>query len=140
MSEPISLVVSLSSLKTNEKSRKLSKNKSRSRSVPQLSNLLTVPETNQKNTSQVETLTENDDQSAKNQEAEENSNSSKSSKAVFSIELNENENIDDKSIMNELLIAANITDDEKYRQISSTNNPKKTQNNGLVMIIYRKTP
>ena len=136
LSEPTSLLVSLSSLKNNDKSRnKLSKTKSRSRSVPQFSNLLNGNEVS----SSKNIVQENIAVSVlKSEEIIDNEiinrpDPIESAKPVFSIDLIENKsseiNSDSAFISHvresSLPLAANITDDEKYQQISSTVNPKK---------------
>ena len=139
LSEPTSLLVSLSSLKNNDKSRnKQSRIKSRSRSVPQFTNLLNADEAvSSKNIvpKNGENLLENIVPVAKSDENEttERPDPVESSKPVFSIELNEREsnetNTESTFISHvresSLPLAANITDDEKYQQISSSVNPKK---------------
>ena len=148
LSEPTSLLVSLSSLKNNEKSRnKLSRTKSRSRSVPQFSNLLNPNEAgSSKNLAQknAEILPEIVGSVLRSKEEEEDGSEKierpdpvESSKPVFSIDLSEKEtnntNNNENTIISHvressLPLAANITDDEKYQQISSSVNPKKIQN------------
>ena len=136
MSEPTSLVISLSSLKTADKSKKLSKSKSRSRSVPQLASLLNAPDANQKNTSNVEALIETDENSLKNQtDSDDKASEAQQALPVFSIDLKETDNASANDLIftlndNIQPLTANITDDEKYQQIASTN-PRKSQNNGF---------
>jgi protein CLEC16A len=131
LSEPTSLVVSLSSCRGENKNSKNSynssnklKNKSRSKSVPQFSNLLTNPlGSDLKNSSITETCSESRQESIVADEEEEES------KKIFSIDLkNGNFPVD----TSQLSVTANITDDEKRQQISSSIQPKTSQNKGLV--------
>ena len=111
--------------------------------MPQFSNLLNSADSissKNNNTSNVEALPDNENARLEERVGlEDDDLNETTNKPVFSINLNENSEMftanttvnNTHTRESSLPIAANITDDEKYQQISSVINPKQSQNNGF---------